>query len=67
MMNRTQPVKLYTIGPLFRHDRPQAGRYRQFWQLDLEVIGEGQPIIDAELIAIGYFLFRDLGWSHCPY
>ncbi len=61
MMNRTQPVKLYTIGPLFRHDRPQAGRYRQFWQLDLEVIGEGQPVIDAELIAIGYFLFKDLG------
>lgn len=60
MMNRTQPVKLYTIGPLFRHDRPQAGRYRQFYQLDLEVIGEGQPVIDAELIAIGYFLFRDL-------
>lgn len=61
MINRTQPVKLYTIGPLFRHDRPQAGRYRQFWQLDLEVIGEGQPVIDAELIAIGYFLFKDLG------
>lgn len=60
MVNRTQPVKLYTIGPLFRHDRPQAGRYRQFWQLDLEVIGEGQPVIDAELIAVGYFLFRDL-------
>lgn len=60
MLNRTQPVKLYTIGPLFRHDRPQAGRYRQFYQLDLEVIGEGQPIIDAELISIGYFLFRDL-------
>lgn len=60
MQNRTQPVKLYTMGPLFRHDRPQAGRYRQFYQLDLEVIGEGQPVIDAELIAIGYFLFRDL-------
>lgn len=61
MVNRTQPVKLYTLGPLFRHDRPQAGRYRQFYQLDLEVIGEGQPVIDAELIAIGFFLFRDLG------
>ncbi|MFA6475596.1 MAG: histidine--tRNA ligase [Patescibacteria group bacterium] len=61
MQNRTQPVKLYTVGPLFRHDRPQAGRYRQFWQLDLEVIGEGQPVIDAELISIGYFLFKDLG------
>lgn len=60
MLNRTQPVKLYTTGPLFRHDRPQAGRYRQFHQLDLEVIGEGQPVIDAELIAVGYFLFRDL-------
>lgn len=61
MINRTQPVKLYTMGPLFRHDRPQAGRYRQFNQLDFEVIGEGQPVIDAELIAIGCFLFRDLG------
>ncbi|MFA5994905.1 MAG: histidine--tRNA ligase [Patescibacteria group bacterium] len=61
MMNRPQPVKLYTAGGLFRHDRPQAGRYRQFHQLDLEIIGEGQPVIDAELIAIGYFLLRDLG------
>ncbi|MBI2415059.1 MAG: histidine--tRNA ligase [Candidatus Kerfeldbacteria bacterium] len=60
MINRTQPVKLYTMGPLFRHDRPQAGRYRQFHQLDFEVLGEGQPVIDAELIAIGYFLLRDL-------
>lgn len=60
MLNRTQPVKLYTTGPLFRHDRPQAGRHRQFNQLNLEVIGEGQPVIDAELIAVGYFLFRDL-------
>lgn len=63
MFNRPQPMKLYTVGPLFRHDRPQAGRYRQFHQLDFEIIGEGQPVIDAELIAIGYFLLRDLGLS----
>jgi len=47
-----QPVKLYYIGPMFRYDRPQAGRYRQFHQMGVEVFGCAQPAIDAEVIAM---------------
>ena len=61
MMNMPQPVKLWTRGPLFRYDRPQAGRYRQFHQFGCEVIGDRDPVIDAELISIGYNFYRDLG------
>lgn len=61
MVNLPQPVKLYTLAPVFRHDKPQAGRYRQFYQIDFEVIGSSRPVIDAEMIAIQYFLYKDLG------
>ncbi|MDP3970154.1 MAG: histidine--tRNA ligase [bacterium] len=61
MLNRTQPVKLFTTGQLFRHDRPQAGRYRQFNQIDCEIIGGRAPIIDAELIVVAHSLLKELG------
>ena len=47
-----QPVKVWTSGPMFRHERPQAGRYRQFTQVDAEAIGSDSPLVDAEMIAI---------------
>jgi histidyl-tRNA synthetase len=47
-----QPVKLWTWGPFFRHEAPQAGRYRQFTQLDVEALGSDDPSIDAELILL---------------
>ena len=56
-----KPVRLYTIGPMFRHERPQAGRYRQFHQLDLEAIGDVHPALDVEVIAVLMELFRSLG------
>ncbi|MGE4560763.1 MAG: histidine--tRNA ligase [Desulfobulbus sp.] len=57
-----QPVqRLYTIGPMFRHERPQKGRLRQFHQLDAEIIGAVEPQIDAELIAMGQMLLDTLG------
>ena len=56
-----QPVKLTTIGPMFRYDRPQAGRYRQFWQFDVEVIGDPGPAIDAEIIELAARFYRDTG------
>ncbi|WP_319586749.1 histidine--tRNA ligase [uncultured Desulfobulbus sp.] len=57
-----QPVhRLYTIGPMFRHERPQKGRLRQFHQLDAEVIGAVEPRVDAELIAMGHMLLDELG------
>ena len=55
-----QPVQLYSIGPLFRHDRPQKGRYRQFHQFDFEIIGVKDPSLDAQLILAICKIFKDL-------
>jgi histidyl-tRNA synthetase len=57
-----QPVqRLYTIGPMFRHERPQKGRLRQFHQMDVEIIGATEPQVDAELMAMGQMLLNTLG------
>lgn len=61
MQVRPHPVKLYYYGPMFRHDQPQAGRYRQHWQLAVETIGDASEIVDAELIFIGYKILESLG------
>lgn len=53
--------KFYYMGPMFRHDRPQAGRYRQFNQFGIEEIGSKDPAVDAEIIAMAFQLFRELG------
>lgn len=55
-----QPVKLYWIGNLFRREKPQSGRNRQFSQIDLEIFGEASPVVDAQLIQIAYLLLKDL-------
>jgi histidyl-tRNA synthetase len=47
-----QPQKLYTIGPFWRYDRPQKGRYREHWQLSVEAIGSDDPAVDAEIIQL---------------
>ena len=52
MHKLAQPVKLWTWGPFFRHEAPQAGRYRQFTQVDAEVVGSDEPSVDAELILL---------------
>jgi histidyl-tRNA synthetase len=52
LYNRPQPVKLFYVGPMFRYDRPQAGRFRQFHQFGVEVFGSDAPAIDAEVIAM---------------
>jgi histidyl-tRNA synthetase len=61
MHKLAQPVKLWWYGPLFRHERPQAGRFRQFTQLDAEAIGSDSPLVDAELILLCDELLRTLG------
>ncbi len=61
MLNLPQPVKLYYFGQHFRHDRPQKGRYRQFWQFGFEALGDDDPVIDAQLIAISFLLLKELG------
>jgi histidyl-tRNA synthetase len=61
MASRPQPVKLYSLLTLFRYDRPQAGRYREFRQFDVEAIGDEDPLADAEVIAILWRFLEDLG------
>jgi histidyl-tRNA synthetase len=56
-----QPVKLFTIGPMWRYDRPQRGRYREHWQLSVEAIGSDDPAVDAELIRFYDELLGRLG------
>jgi histidyl-tRNA synthetase len=58
-----QPVKLSLVGPMFRYDRPQAGRYRQFWQWNVEAIGDPGPAIDAEVVELGLRFYREVGLS----
>jgi histidyl-tRNA synthetase len=60
-MLRGQRHKLWCVGPMFRHEAPQAGRYRQFHQVDVEAIGYAGPDVDAELIAVTARLWRILG------
>ncbi|HEY8050711.1 MAG TPA: histidine--tRNA ligase [Ramlibacter sp.] len=55
------PLKVWTAGPMFRHERPQKGRYRQFHQLDVEALGFAGPDVDAELVLMGRALWRELG------
>jgi histidyl-tRNA synthetase len=61
MGNLPQPVRLYYISPIFRYDRPQAGRYRQHYQFGCEAIGDGDPALDAEVIDMAWQLFRSMG------
>jgi len=56
-----QPVKLYYMGPMFRYERPQSGRFRQFHQFGIEVLGADKPIVDAEVITLVWDLFKRLG------
>jgi histidyl-tRNA synthetase len=55
------PLRLWTIGAMFRHERPQKGRYRQFHQLDVEALGFAGPDVDAEMILMARALWRELG------
>lgn len=61
MKARLQPVKLYYIGPMFRYERPQSGRYRQHTQFGVEALGSSDPALDAEVIAILIEVYKSLG------
>ena len=61
MHKLAQPVKLWTSGPFFRHERPQAGRYRQFSQVNVEAIGSDSPLVDVEVILLLSDLLAELG------
>ena len=61
MQTLPQPVKLTLTGPMFRYDRPQAGRYRQFWQFDVEAFGDPGPAVDAEVIEMALRFYAEAG------
>jgi histidyl-tRNA synthetase len=63
MASWPQPVKLFTVGPIFRRERPQAGRYRQHSQFDVEILGETDPAADLEVMMLAMNLYRDLGYK----
>ena len=63
MASLPQPVRLFYIGPNFRYDRPQAGRYRQHTQLGIEAIGDADALVDAEVIDLLATFYRELGLS----
>ena len=61
MQNMPQPVMFYQYGPVFRHDKPQRGRYRQFWQFDLDCLGNEKSIMDALVIKAGMSILEEAG------
>ncbi|MBP9748541.1 MAG: histidine--tRNA ligase [Candidatus Pacebacteria bacterium] len=61
MQSMPQPVMYYQYGPVFRHDKPQRGRYRQFWQFDLDSLGSDKSIMDALIIKAGVSILEDAG------
>jgi histidyl-tRNA synthetase len=58
------PIRLFTSGPVFRYERPQKGRLRQFHQIDIEVLGAPEPEADIEVIAVGRRILETLGLDH---
>jgi len=60
-LTQTLPRKVFYAGPMFRYERPQAGRYRQFHQIGAEILGAAEPLADAEVIACGHHIIRELG------
>ncbi len=63
MHTRPKPVKLFAIGPLFRHEKPQAGRFRQHTQFNAELLGEEDPAADLEIMQLAYHLYKELGFQ----
>src|SRR6476660_4447338 len=62
-LTQSLPQKVFYAGQMFRYERPQKGRYRQFHQIDIEVFGSGTPLADAEVIACGCSILQELGVS----
>jgi len=60
-LTQSLPCKVFVAGPMFRYERPQKGRYRQFHQIDIELIGPSEPLADAEVIACGWDILKELG------
>ena len=63
-LTQSLPQKIFYAGPMFRYERPQKGRYRQFHQIGAELIGAAEPLADAEAIALGWDILQALGVAH---
>jgi histidyl-tRNA synthetase len=64
LQTQPQPIRVSLYGPMFRYDRPQAGRYRQFWQWDVEAIGDPGPAVDAEIIELASRFYATVGLTN---
>lgn len=62
-----KPVKLFSVGPVYRYDRPQEGRYREFWQGNFDMFGESDPILDAQAIQLAYRVVQQLGLKNIEF
>ncbi|AZR73087.1 histidine--tRNA ligase [Anoxybacter fermentans] len=62
---QSQPTKYFYFGPMFRYERPQAGRFRQFYQIGVEVLGVDNPAVDVEVILVGFQILDTLGLKDC--
>lgn len=62
-----KPIKIFTMGPVFRYDRPQEGRYREHWQANFDMFGENDPILDAQTIQLAYRVVQQLGLKNIEF
>ena len=67
MASLPKPVKVWTWGPVFRYERPQAGRFRQHTQFDIEALGEMDPAIDFEIMSVAWHLYEELGFENLSF
>ena len=64
LSSRPQPQKLYSLGPIFRREKPQKGRYRQFNQFNAEIIGSADPVADFEILLLAHTIYSELGFKN---
>lgn len=67
MSSLPKPVKVWSLGPVFRYERPQAGRYRQHTQFNVEALGEQDPALDLEVMSVAWHLFDELGFKNLSF
>lgn len=67
MRNAPKPMRLFSVGSLYRYDEPQYGRFREFWQANYEVFGSNKPEADAEILLLTHDLLRRLGLRDCRF
>lgn len=62
-----KPIKLFSMGPIFRYDRPQEGRYREHWQANFDMFGESDPILDAQTVQLAFRVVQQLGLKNIEF